>query len=263
MMRTLQLTSPEMRGEDVRTLQHRLNERLQHYRSRSRVKEDGVYGRETAHLVREVAWTMGLDTFGASVGVQHDIEHPHLRSPLQLRREHERAQERIHTSKIAGDSHGLEAVVAHARSYLGIKEIPAGSNWGKPVPARWEENFGFDTGVSWCACFACSMVNDAGGHVHGECGFCPAIEGYARAKINGFDLWVPNHTEGVKPGWLVLYNWVGGSEPEHIGVVEKITPTHVVAIEGNTSGSNPSDGGMVARMERPYSFTVGYARPRF
>lgn len=261
-MRTLLLTSPEMRGEDVRALQHTLNGRLAHYQSRSRVKEDGVYGRETAHLVREVAYTMGLDTYDGTIGVQHDIEHPLMRSPSQLRRAEERAHARAVAQKAAAGSTGLEAVVAHARVYLGVKENPPGSNWGKPHPAEWEENFGFSSGVSWCACFACSMVNLAGGHAHGECGFCPAIEGYARAKINGFDLWVPNHGEGVKPGWLVLYNWVGGTEPEHIGVVEQITATHVVAIEGNTSGSNPSDGGMVARMDRPYQFVVGYARPR-
>lgn len=261
-MRTFRLASPEMRGEDVRTLQHVLNERLAHYKSRTRIKENGIYDRETAHAVAVIAKAEGLQHYDGIPSVTRLIEHPAERTPSDIVREHQRAKAREEATIQAKGNEGLAAIPAIAAHYLGVREVPAGSNWGSPYPAKWEENFGFDSGVSWCACFACSMVEAAGGHITGEGGYCPAIEGYARAGTNGFAEWKANHGEGVEPGWLVLYNFDGGSEPEHIGVVEQIHPTFVQAIEGNTSGTNPADGGMVARMQRPYSYVVGYARPR-
>lgn len=256
-MRALHLTSPEMRGEDVRRLQHVLNDRLRHYHSRTRLKLDGVYGRGTAQAVAGVAYAMGLEHTDGSVPVLRIIEHPSLREPAQLHREHVRAKER---AEHKGGS--LEAIVHNALRYVGVSEHPPGSNWGHPNPAGWEERFGFSSGVSWCGCFAGSMVILAGGHVTSRVAFCPYIEADARSHSNGFDAWRANHSEGVGPGWLVLYNWNGGSEPEHVGVVKAVHPGYIETVEGNTGGANPSDGGMVAIERRPYNFTVGYARPR-
>lgn len=256
-MRALHLTSPEMRGPDVRALQHILNDRLRHYHSRTRLKTDGVYGRATAHAVAGVAFAMGLEHFDGSKAVLELIEHPHLRQPAQLHREHQRAKER---AEHKGGS--LEAIVQNALKYVGVAEHPAESNAGEPFPGQWERRFGFGA-VSWCGCFAGSMVVLAGGHVNSRVAYCPYIEADARSRTNGFDLWRPNHNEGVGAGWLVLYNWYGGSEPEHVGVVKEIHSDHLVAVEGNTGGTNPSDGGMVAIESRTYNFVVGYARPRF
>lgn len=261
-MRTLALTSPEMRGTDVQGLQKVLNERLAHYKSRIKIKQNGIYDRETAHAVAIVAKAMGLHHYDGIPAVTRIIEHPHLRNPAEIVVEHQRAKAAKEAAEIAKGVGGLAAIPAIAAHYIGVKEAPAGSNWGHPYPAKWEENFGFDSGVSWCACFACSIVNQAGGHVTGGVAFCPNIEAYARAGTNGFVKWRPNHTEGVGPGWLPLYNFSGGSEAEHVGVVESLHGDHLVAIEGNTSGTNPADGGMVARMERPYSYVLGYAQPR-
>jgi hypothetical protein len=261
-MRTFHLTSPEMRGQDVRDLQKVLNERLAHYKSRTRIKTNGIYDRETAHAVAVIAKAEGLQHFDGIPDVTHKILHPGLRTPADHIRERDRARVEAHADQLAKGAQGLARIPAIAAHYIGVSENPPGSNWGSPEPAGWERNFGFDSGVPWCACFACSMVNRAGGHVEGGVAFCPNIEAYARAGTNGFAKWRPNHTEGVEPGWLVLYNWVGGSEPEHVGIVEWLYPTFVQAIEGNTGGTNPSDGGQVARAQRPYSYVVGYAEPR-
>lgn len=256
-MRAFHLTSPEMRGQDVRAFQRVLNERLAHYKSRRRLVEDGIYGPATASAVAGVAYAMGLEHFEATLPVQRIIEHPRLRHPLDMYREHERAKAR-------SEHHGgtLGAIVQNALKYVGVTERPPESNWGEPYPATWEKHFGFTTGVSWCGCFAGSMVLLAGGHITPRVAFCPYIEADARSRTGGFDLWRENHNEGVNPGWLVLYNWNGGSEPEHVGIVKEIHPDHVVAIEGNTGGVNPAAGGMVAVESRTYNFTVGYARPR-
>jgi hypothetical protein len=93
--------------------------------------------------------------------------------------------------------------------------------------------------------------------------YCPYIEADARSRTNGFDRWEADHRSGVGPGWLVLYCWDGSGVPEHVGIVESLHEDHLVAIEGNTGGTNPSNGGMVARTQRSYDLTVGYARPRF
>lgn len=261
-MRTLRLVSPEMRGTDVQQLQGVLNHRLNHYHSRAHIRENGIYDRETAHAVAVVAHAMGLQHYDGIPAVLRVILHPATRSPTDLQRERHRAQAAREAKKRQGDLHGLAAIVKHGEHFVGVHEVPAGSNWGHPFPAEWEQHFGYESGVSWCGCFAGNMVILAGGHVDHRCGFCPYIEADARSRTNGFDRWVRNHAEGVEPGWLVLYNWVGGSEPEHVGIVKSLHPSYLVAVEGNTSGQNPSDGGMVAIMQRPYNFVVGYARPR-
>lgn len=262
-MRALHLTSPEMRGQDVRVLQRILNERLHHYKSRHRVREDGVYSRDTAHNVANIAYIMGLHHYSGDTPVLRLIEHPHLRNPAELHLSRERQKAREHGDKLAGGgAHGLSRIVSIASHYVGVSEHPPGSNWGHPHPADWEREFGFSSGVSWCGCFAGAMVRLAGGHVTSRIAFCPFIEADARSHTNGFDLWRPNHNEGVGPGWLVLYNWNGGAEPEHVGIVKAVHGSFIETIEGNTGGSNPSDGGMVAIERRPYHFTVGYARPR-
>lgn len=252
-MRHLALTSPEMRGQDIRILQHVLNERLTHYRSRTRLQADGIYGRATAHAVADVAYAEGLEHFDGSTPVLELILHPHLRQPAQFAREMKRAHER---AQHKGGT--LASIPEIALKYLGVHESPDGSNWGYPHPAEWEQEFGFGGGVSWCGCFAGAMIRLAGGHVSSRVAFCPYIEADARSRTDGFEEWRSNHSEGVGPGWLVLFNWVGGSEPEHVEIVRSVHPEYLVTIGGNTGGH----GGEVATQQRPYNVTLGYAKPR-
>jgi hypothetical protein len=254
-MRILALTSPLMRGQDVVALQRALNAWNRETHNATLLAVDGQYGPETQSVTAIVAYRMGLGHTHALPAIQRCIENPRLRSPLDLRR----ATERRKAAIAAGT--GLLGVLANAQSHIGVAEKPPGSNEGTPYPSKWEENFGMN-GVSWCGCFAGSMILAAGGHVTSRVAYCPYIRQDAEAKVNGFDLWTPDHQDGVKPGWLVLYCWDSTGLPEHVGVVESIGGDSLVAVEGNTSGTNPSDGGMVARMTRPYEFVVGYARPR-
>lgn len=255
-MRHLALTSPEMRGEDIRGLQKVLNERLAHYRSRQRLKQDGVYGRETAHAVADIAYIEGLPHGDGSPGVIRLIEHPHLRSPGDVVEGHRREKARSEHHGVPGN--GIERIPGIAEQYVGVHESPDNSNWGFPHPAEWEQAFGFHSGVSWCGCFSGSMVILAGGHVDSRVAFCPNIEADARSRTNGFDLWVANHDQGVGTGWLALFNWNGGSEPEHVEIVKEVHSDHLVCVGGNTGGH----GGEVAVEPRVYSLVVGYARPR-
>jgi len=259
-MRDLHLTSPLMRGVDIQHFQVALNARLAaRGESAYRVRPDGVYGPASVHAVALVAYDLGLHHTDAITAVIRLIEHPQLRNPVQLALAHKRDIARRHHQSLGGS--GLAAIPRIAARYIGVEENPWGSNEGHPEPSGWEEHFGMN-GVSWCGCFAGNMVLAAGGHVDSRVAYCPSIRADAQAHMNGFDRWEDNHQAGVSPGWLVLYCWDGSGLPEHVGVVESIHSDHLVAIEGNTGGRNPSAGGMVDRITRDYQFTVGYARPR-
>jgi len=257
-MRFLRLTSPLMRGQDVVTLQRAINT-WAHTRHRTPLVDvDGEYGPLTEHAVGAVAYDMGLQSSAAIKDVQRLIEHPRLRSPMDLRR----ASLRQAATEKSGT--GLAAVLSHAQSHAGVAENPPDSNWGEPEPAGWERNFGFQSGVSWCGCFAGSMILAAGGHVTSRVAYCPYIEQDAKGASSGFDRWTTDQNDDVEPGWLVLYDWTGAkSLAEHVGVVSLIGPSFLSAVEGNTSGTDPAAGGMVAVMSRPYELVVGFARPRF
>lgn len=65
------------------------------------------------------------------------------------------------------------------------------------------------------------------------------------------------------PGDIVFYNFNGGREPSHIGIVESVGPSSIVAIEGNTSDGDPTNGGMVMERVRPRRVCIAFARPSY
>jgi surface antigen len=66
-----------------------------------------------------------------------------------------------------------------------------------------------------------------------------------------------------KVGDVVFYDWQGDGVSDHVGIVEKVNPNgSIVAIEGNTSVGNNSNGGQVMRRERSGSIK-GYGRPPY
>lgn len=250
-MRSLYLTSPELRGKDVRDLQYALGKRG------AGVTIDAQYGPATEHAVRTVAYRMGLGHVDALPAIQRIIEGKQPRTPLDLKRAKDRAK------AAAKANTGLNGVWEHATQYIGVAEV-GDTNTGYPYPSGWEKNFGMN-GVSWCGCFAGSMVLLAGGHVNSRVAYTPYIEADARTGTNGFAQFTMEHARAAK-GWLVLYCWNGTNVPEHVGVVESFNPQGPVSVEGNTSsgdGGSQSNGGCVARRQRSYSNVVGYALPRF
>lgn len=65
------------------------------------------------------------------------------------------------------------------------------------------------------------------------------------------------------PGDVVFYNFAGGKTPTHIGIVESVGPSSIVAIEGNTSDGDPTNGGQVMERVRPRRVCVAFARPSY
>jgi hypothetical protein len=254
MQRTAHLTSPPMRGLDIQHLQQAINARLKS-RGGQHIPETGIWTTVDEHALRTAAFDLGLDAFDGSPAVTHVVENPGLRLPGQLARAHSRAKAR------AQHAQGLAQIPVIAAKFIGVHEVPAGSNKGHPQPSGWEDEIIGSDGSPWCGCFSGGVIILAGGHVTSRIAYCPFVEADARTGTGGFDAWTTDHNQ-AGPGWVVVYQFPGNSVPDHQGIVESLHPDHLVAIEGNTSGDNPVDGGMVARTQRTYSSVVGFARPR-
>lgn len=146
-----------------------------------------------------------------------------------------------------------EKVLAVARGELGNTESPAGSNRTKY--GKW---FGLD-GYAWCMIFVMWCFGQVGALklLPKRTASCGDLMRAAKAA----GCWV---TKDYRPGDVVIYDFPGGAGTDHTGIIEKVTLTGVVTIEGNTSQSgSQSNGGMVCRKNRPYSQIVGVVRPNY
>lgn len=65
-----------------------------------------------------------------------------------------------------------------------------------------------------------------------------------------------------RAGWIVIFNWNQDGKPDHVGIVERVAGTNLHTIEFNTSDTDNSNGGTVARRVRPLNAQVqGFIRP--
>lgn len=147
--------------------------------------------------------------------------------------------------------------------YLALLGFGFADAGGKPVPFC-------AAGLTWATCRA---ICDATGIAYtdanrlavfrgvlGEVGrffkpsaSCKAILDDARAR--------GTLVSQPMPGYLVLYNWSGGSHPEHVGLVVGATDTILSTVEFNTSAAgSQSDGGAVAEKNRNRKYAIGYVR---
>jgi len=146
-----------------------------------------------------------------------------------------------------------EKVLDVARKELGNTESPAGSNRTKY--GKW---FGLD-GYAWCMMFVQWCFAQAGAQklLPKKTASCGDLMRAAKAAGQ----WV---TKNFRSGDVVIYDFPGGADTDHTGIIESVTASGVVAIEGNTSqAGSQSNGGMVCRKTRPYSQIVGAVRPKF
>ena len=149
-----------------------------------------------------------------------------------------------------------ENVLSIARRELGTREEPANSNrvkyntwyYGREVSGK---------AFPWCIAFVQWVFANAGVSLPMRTASCGLL--MEAAKKSG--QWV---TKDYRPGDVVIYDFPGGADTDHCGIVEKVTAAGVVAIEGNTSeAGSQSNGGMVCRKERPWKYIVGAVRPDF
>lgn len=146
------------------------------------------------------------------------------------------------------------SVLDCARSQIGVKENPPGSNnvkyntwyYGHEVSGDW---------YPWCAvfitwCFWQTGILDRLDGISNKAGCDPYMR-WAKAKR----LW----ENRPKVGALVLFDWDKDGSADHIGIVEAIiSDNKIVTIEGNTAIGNDSNGGEVMRRTRYSSDIIGY-----
>lgn len=165
------------------------------------------------------------------------------------------------------------AALQNAVQYLGVHEVPAGSNSG-PYITGWLRSAGVPNHSPWCMAFMHAMF---------------ALEGVTLgggASVGNFEAWAKKNGDIVKtprPGDLACYDWNADNWPDHVGIidhvalhdgeivhwdhtVEKTRKGDVIAVEGNTAVGNDSDGGRVMFRARPQKVckfvrVPGVARP--
>lgn len=242
-MITLKLTSPNMKRPEVSAAQKLLKQKGYYYG-----KIDSIYGEASARATRSAKWDLGYHEKNINSNYD-DMFHWYLtgeKSPSIVMRQRAKARKKKYVGEQALDV---------AVQFKGVSEQPAGSN--KVMFSNW---YGI-TGP-WCAMFVtyCMVqVKSKAWKQHERYAYCPYILEDAKYNRNYLRL-IP--TVDAKAGDVVLYDWDNDGIADHVGIVQ-VAPMKAktfVAIEGNTSGTNPSDGGMVAVMTRNVSDVIGFVR---
>lgn len=141
-----------------------------------------------------------------------------------------------------------------AATQVGISESPPGSNnvryntwyYGREVSGG---------SYPWCMVFVQWVFAQLGVALPQRTASCGAL--MRAAQMSGE--WV---TADYRPGDVVIYDFPGGAATDHCGIVESVTDSGVVAIEGNTGSGSDADGGQVQRRSRAWSVIVGAVRAK-
>lgn len=150
-----------------------------------------------------------------------------------------------------------EKILRIAASEIGYTENPPNSNRTKYGKAYcWD-------GVPWCCIFVwwCFSQAHAQGLFYGgnKTASCPQYMAWSMSRGR----WV---TSGFKPGDIVLFNFDGKPDADHIGIIESVEKDGIYSIEGNTSSDSSgsqSNGGGVFRKFREWKEIMGADRPPY
>ena len=164
---------------------------------------------------------------------------------------------------------GIKAseVIKLAQSYIGAKtgstthkSIVDTYNTQSPLPRGYKVSYT----DSWCATFITALFVklNALDLIYGECSCQKMIEG-----LKNKGLYIENENRTPSVGDLVFYDWQDGTTyassdntgwADHVGIVESVSGTNFVVIEGN-------NGGAVARRTVAVNgrYLRGFASPKY
>lgn len=144
-------------------------------------------------------------------------------------------------------------LIAVARTQIGTKECPAGSNRVKYNTAYYGREV---SGASypWCMVFVQWCCAQVGVDLPTRTASCTALMNAAKKA----GMWV---TSDYQPGDIAIYDWGGDKVPDHCGIITQALPNGYLCIEGNTSTSNDSNGGEVMERTRSAKSILGAVRP--
>ena len=141
-----------------------------------------------------------------------------------------------------------------AATQVGISESPPNSNNVRYNTWYYGREVGGGS-YPWCMVFVQWVFAQLGVALPQRTASCGAL--MRAAQMSG--QWV---TEDYRPGDVVIYDFPGGAATDHCGIVESVTGSGVVAIEGNTGSGSDADGGQVQRRSRAWSVIVGAVRAK-
>lgn len=149
----------------------------------------------------------------------------------------------------------IEETLNVARSQIGQKEVPKGSNRG-PMVTQYQRVTGYTFDVPWCLCFLYWCAEQAARNLGSSnpllrTGDCDTILRWGRErdivftepKVGDFGLVMASETDAT-----------------HIFVVEKITGAKMTTIEGNTNNDGSREGYAVLRRSRNLAPRYRYLR---
>lgn len=225
-------TAPTLRqgdfGADVETLQRQL---LHHGFTPGDV--DGQFGPQTRRSLVEFQRAKGLNADGvASPSTWQALNGPVTPRPV--------------TPVTNGDARARMLDIARGE----IGTLETGSNRGAVL--KYPQFFGRGA-EAYCADFTSWVSRQAGLTMNNP--YCPSVVN--ELKRNGD--W--KGKSNPQPGDLVLFDWDGDRNADHIGIVERVNANGTITtIEGNTE--NPQTGQQgVWRRERSLSTILGFGNP--
>ncbi len=154
-----------------------------------------------------------------------------------------------------------DKVMALARSQIGVREFPMGSNCVKYN----NEYYGLEVrggAYPWCCVFQWWLFRQAGAsqlfYGGGKTASCTALYRYYEKQGRAVA------REDIRPGDLVFFVFDGGKSGgmNHVGLCESVERGWVTTIDGNT-GDDEANGGTVARKRRALQYVGGAARPEY
>lgn len=258
--RDLRLTSPNMRGSDVRILQEKLGKVH---------KTDGVYGTVTASAVKDWKWRIGLPEHQVNTTLRMG-ESEYLFGKQRSLLMQARTKSRLKKAEAAKNRAAVARSEMVRWANLGWREYPSGSNRVPQLETLslkqgWPTNMGWP----WCA-FATTLSGLIAGLSASQAGrsgkyntlYCPAILAEARAGRN--HLRVVDWSQ-ARDGDLVLFDWDDDGVADHIGRLNGDPDPGLIVdtVEGNTSYDNTgsqSNGGAVALRTRSKTDIVAVVR---
>lgn len=164
-----------------------------------------------------------------------------FKNVMDIQEEDEEQQAQSGGSSSSGGSSAMEDVLNQARAWIGVGENPPGSNHNEIT-----QYYGWD--AAWCCMFIWAIFNKSGhGNLFmggGKTAYCFSVRDWYKAR--------GKFGSTPKKGALVIY---GGSG--HIGIIESVSGSSWVSIEGNLSHT-------VKRSNGPScSVVLGYCYPDY
>ncbi|MBQ5716680.1 MAG: peptidoglycan-binding protein [Clostridia bacterium] len=147
-----------------------------------------------------------------------------------------------------------EKIIETALAEIGVKESPANSNRQK-----YGKEYGVN-GTAWCCQFVWWVFKHAGAAAlfYGgkKTAYCPTLMQYYKSKGQIVK-------KNFEPGDIIFFDFNGNGQPDHVGIVERVSGNKVYTIEGNTSVGNDTNGGQVMRRTRSGKNILCAARPKY